>query len=157
MPGHTHAVQPWGERLLLPREGAASSLPSSRRVDSSEAELRSFSSTNLRNHGLSGCQAGTNRKFAHNPTIQSTSQRTEEETFGQATQDSEALAAGPQILGCSLFLSQERKQSAHTDEVPSHRAVACSAWENFRQDPIFPERFSVCFVLWLPCKINHNT
>lgn len=145
-----------GELLLLPREGAAQGLPSSRRVDGSKGELRSFCSTNLRNHGLSGCQAGTNGKFAHNPTIQSTSQRTDEETFGQPTQDSEALVLTPN-LDCSLFLSQETEQLAHTNEVPSHRPVACSAWENFRQDPIFPKRFTVCFVLWLPCKINHNT
>lgn len=141
----------------LPREGAASSLPSSRRVDGSDGELRPFCSASLRNHGLAGCQAGTNGGFAQNPTVQSASQRTEEETSGQPTQDSEALAAGPQVLGCSLFLSQERKQLAHTNEVPSHRAVACFAWENFRQDLISPQEVQCLLCPVVACNINHNT
>lgn len=117
MPDHMHtfetAVQSSvGSRSSFPGKGQLKACP---RVEEwmSKGELRSFCSTNLRNHGLSGCQAGTDGKFAHNPTIQSTSQRTEEETFGQPTQDSEALVLDPKSWLFFVLVTGDRAVGPH--------------------------------------------
>lgn len=62
--------------------------------------------------------------------------------LGSQPKGSEVLAAGLQILGCSLFPSHERKYSTSKNKVPTEPPPALP--ENPRRGPISPERHGVC-------------